>query len=190
MACRQVLLVLAMTGAATAMAMAGPLAERAAEAERLTAAGNPLAAIDALDSAIQHVWAQMPLTVRKALLVDSVGGYGIYAERESAVYRPGETILIYAEPVGFGYGRDALGTLQIAFDVDLALDDGTGREVLSRKDFIALETPVRYRNREFHVNMSLNLTGAPPDRYVAHFLLKDRHSDKTATVSVPFEIAE
>lgn len=190
MACRRALLVLAMTGAASAMAMAGPLVDRASEAERLVAAGDPLAAIDALDAAILQVWTEMPLAIRKALLVDSATGYGIYAERKSPVYRAGETILLYVEPVGFAYGRDALGITQIAFDIDLAIDDGTGRQVLAQKDFVSVATPVRYNNREFHISLSLNLTGAPPDSYVAHFHFKDRHSEKTADSSVGFEIAQ
>lgn len=184
------ILAIGMVGAMTAMAGAGSLVQRAEEAERLAAAGDPLRALEELDRAVEQVWSAMPLTIRKALLVDGASGYGIYAPREQAIYQPGEVIIVYAEPVGFAYGRNPLGGLQIAFDIDLVLTDASAEEVLSRENFISIDTPVRYRNREFQLTLSLNLTGAPAGRYTANFLAKDRHSDKTAPIEVAFEIAE
>jgi hypothetical protein len=32
------------------------------------------------------------------------GGYGIYEERKSNVFKPGETFLLYVEPLGYTYG--------------------------------------------------------------------------------------
>ena len=32
-------------------------------------------------------------------------GYGMYEERESNVFAPGETFLLYVEPVGYSYGN-------------------------------------------------------------------------------------
>lgn len=187
---RKAILAIFMAGGMTAMSSAGPVAELAGEAERLAEGGDPLRALEELDRAVEHVWSRMPLTIRKALLVDSASGYGIYAPREDPVYRPGEVIQIYAEPVGFAYGRNPLGGLQISFDIDLVLRDGSGEEVLAREDFISVETPVRYRNREFQLTLSLNLTGAPTGKYAASFLARDRHSDKSAPIELTFEIAE
>ena len=174
----------------TGMAAAGVISDKAGEAEKLLEAGDHVAALEALDAAADAIWTAMPLTIRKAVLVDSSSGYGIYAPREEKPYAQEEDILIYVEPLGFAYGRDSLGGLQIAFDTDMSLVDEDGEEVLVREDFLSTETPVRYRNREFNLSLTLNLTGAPAGVYTAIFLLKDRHSDKTAEFSVPFEIGE
>jgi hypothetical protein len=32
------------------------------------------------------------------------GGYGMYEDRKSNVFKPGETFLLYVEPVGYAYG--------------------------------------------------------------------------------------
>lgn len=34
---------------------------------------------------------------------ESVGGYGVYEERESSSFAPGEDIVLYSEPVGFSH---------------------------------------------------------------------------------------
>ena len=40
------------------------------------------------------------------------GGYGMYEERKSNIFKPGETFLLYVEPVGYRYGTitDSDGT--------------------------------------------------------------------------------
>ncbi|QDZ01695.1 hypothetical protein FQ775_15690 [Nitratireductor mangrovi] len=180
---------LMVAGGISGAAAAGSIADKGAEAEKQFAAGQPIAAIETLDSAVAKIWDTMPLTVRRAVLVESVSGYGIYAPRDKPAFGPGEAIVIYVEPIGFAYGKDSLGAGQIAFDIDLAIEDEAGTQVLQRENFVSVETPVRYRNREFHLTVNLNLSGAPTGKYVGRFLLKDRHSDKTAEFDVPFEIA-
>ena len=32
------------------------------------------------------------------------GGYGMYEDRKSNIFKPGETFLLYVEPVGYTYG--------------------------------------------------------------------------------------
>ena len=169
---------------------AGPIADKGREAETLAGSGDPLKAFEALDAAAEQIWNEMPLTIRKVLLVESAEGYGIYAPRESSVYKSGESIRIYTEPVGFGYGRTALGGYEVAFDVDFAVTDESGEEVLNEEDFLAFAMPLRYRNREFQLTLAVNLDGAPAGRYTGTFLMKDKHSEKTASFSVPFEISE
>src|SRR5919112_1000060 len=40
------------------------------------------------------------------------GGYGMYEDRKSNIFKPGETFLLYVEPVGYTYGTvtDSDGT--------------------------------------------------------------------------------
>ena len=72
---------------------AGEIADAGAKAEQAMEAGDPVAAVNALDEAMEAIWKASPLVFRKALLVDSGGGFGIYVEREGATYKPGEAII-------------------------------------------------------------------------------------------------
>lgn len=40
-------------------------------------------------------------------------GYGVYEERDSSTFSPGEDIILYIEPVGFEYGTTEEGALFI-----------------------------------------------------------------------------
>ncbi len=167
--------------------MAGPVADFAAKAEEL-AKSDPVAALAALDQAIEEVWNASPLLLRKALFVDSASGFGVYAERSGSVFKQGEPIVVYGEPLGFAYGKNLIGGMEINLAVDLALLDGSGTELGAQKDFGEFVLPVRYHNREFQITLTVNLPGFPAGKYLARFTLRDRHSEKTATFELPFEI--
>ena len=173
---------------AASPAFAGPVTDLAAKAEAAMA-GDPLAALSALDEAVEAVWSASPLLFRKALFVDSASGFGIYAERANAVFKPGEPIIIYSEPVGFGYGKNAVGGLEINLVADFVLTSDSGEELFKKDEFFASEQPVRYHNREFLMTITLNLTGLPAGKYVGKFKVRDKHSDKTGEFELAFEVA-
>lgn len=168
--------------------LAGPVADHAAQAEAAMAT-DPIAALGHLDAAIEEVWKAAPLAFRKVLFAESAGGFGIYAERPNAIFKPGEPILIYGEPVGFGYGKTALGGLEISLVLDFVLANEAGEELFAKADFIAYQLPVRYHNREFNTATTLNLTGLEPGKYIAKFKMRDKHSDKTGAFELKFEVA-
>lgn len=180
--------ILAMTLLLSSPATAGPITEAAAKAEQLLDAKDPVGAVAALDEAIDVVWTQAPLTIRKALFVDNASGYGIYAERAAAVFKPGEPILVYAEPIGFAYGKNNIGGLEISLVTDFVLQDPKGETLYAKDDFVTVTLPVRYRNREFQMTLTINLTGLPEGSYVGKFRVRDRHSDKSAVFDMPFEV--
>ena len=55
------------------------------------------------------------------------GGYGIYEDRKSNVFKPGETILLYVEPLGYTYGtvtdEDGNTLYTINFTLDFIISD-------------------------------------------------------------------
>lgn len=171
-------------------AVAGTIADRSAEAEKLVVKGDNLGALDALDAAVDEIWTNMPLTIRKVVLVDSYEGFGVYAPRANAIYRPGEQVVIYTEPVGYKYGKSSLGELEIAIDVDVKIRDAAGKTVASKRNFGSLAKQVRYHNREFFFTLTVDLSGVEEGKYEGVFLLRDKHSEKTAEFSVPFEIGK
>jgi hypothetical protein len=173
-----------------ASSRAGPIADDAQEAERLLQQGDPVGAVTALDKAMGEVWAASPLVFRKVLFVEDSDGFGIYRPRESDIFKPGEPLVIYAEPIGFGYGKHSIGGNEIGLTSDFILTDTDGKELYSKDDFLAVTLPVRYHNREFQMQLTVNLTGLPAGKYIAKFHVRDQHSDKSGDFELPFELAE
>ena len=58
-------------------------------------------------------------------------GYGIYEERESNIFAPGETFLLYVEPVGYSYGNmtgengERLYTMNFTVGFTISTPNGT-----------------------------------------------------------------
>ncbi|MER8846360.1 hypothetical protein [Mesorhizobium australicum] len=71
----------------------------------------------------------MPLGVLNVKQVDTASGFGIYSERANHIYKPGEKIVLYMEPVGYGYGKDGLGNSMIALSVDITVVSAAGEKL-------------------------------------------------------------
>lgn len=128
---------------------------------------------------VQRVWSETPLKLRSLQLVKQGSqGFGMYERRSDNVFKPGEKILTYAEPVGFGWRDIGRGAFEIGFGIDLRVLDATGTEVASQKDFATLKRETHARNMEFSVDLSLSLDGAPPGTYTIEYTLRDLGSPK------------
>ncbi len=170
---------------------AGPIVEKAAEAEQLLQSGEPIDALERLEEAVEIAWAAAPLIVRKALFVEQADGYGLYLSRAAgSVFKPDEKMLIYVEPQAFGYARNGSGSYSIGFDTDFVLADPEGKVLLSQKDFAKVEKPVRYKNREFFLSLTVTLTGVPAGEYQLGFRLRDQNSDKSVVFQLPVTFRE
>jgi hypothetical protein len=180
--------IMAGLAAANAPAAAGEIVEHAAKAESLEQQGDYLGALSALDEAVAVIWQKSPLQFRKFLFVDSAAGYGVYARRESAVFKKGEPLHVYAEPIGFAYGKNALGNMEITMPVDFELQDEKGKTIFQKSDFVSFSLPVRDHNREFNMTFTVNLSGLSVGRYRARFHVRDKYSDKSGDFTLPFEI--
>lgn len=175
--------------AATSPGQCGPITDHAALAERLIEENDPVGAVAALDAAIEEVWKRSPLIFRKSLFVEDSAGFGIYRERDSEIFKPGEPLVVYAEPIGFAYGKNAIGGMEINLVADFVLTDRDGKTLFSKDDFLNVALPVRYHNREFQMKLTVNLTGLPAGKYIARFNVRDHHSDKSGMFELPFEVA-
>src|ERR1700728_1790883 len=87
-------------------------------------AGNAqsLAEIDRREAAVVDAWVATPLAVRKALFVaEHPQGFGQYVERPTSVFKPGEKLVAYAEPIGYGWKDIGNGEYQFGFKVDFLI---------------------------------------------------------------------
>jgi hypothetical protein len=169
---------------------AGEIADRAAEAERLLETGQGLDIIETFEQAQDVLWTAMPLTIRRVVLVSEASGVGVYRPRGNNRFRADEALLLYIEPVGYGYGNDGLGNNVIELAVDLTLRTEAGELLGTIEDIGSIKVSSRSRNRELFFNLTLTFTGGTvgPGRYRAEFLMRDKNSSKTATFTVDFVI--
>ena len=149
--------------------------------------------LDALVAAEQQVaaaWDAMPLTFRKTLFASGIEAYGVYTPKDGSSFAPGEQIVVYAEPVGYGYRTNADGTFGFGFNFDLVVKTEDGEIVAGKDQFATFELTSNTQNREFLVSLTLTLNEAPAGNYVLEYLAHDIASDETATISMPFTISE
>jgi hypothetical protein len=69
------------------------------------------------------------------------GGYGIYEDRKSNIFKPGETFLLYVEPLGYTYGtvtdEDGGNTLYtMNFTLDFIISDENGNVLGKQEIFL------------------------------------------------------
>lgn len=170
---------------------AGQISTLAGQVETQIAAGDGAAAVAGARQILDEVWTQLPLGFSTVALADGdPSGFGVFNERDSDTYKPGEPIVIYAEPYGFGYGKVAEGVWRIAFDVDLVVKSADGAMLANMPNIMKLALNTRRRNKEFHANLTYNLTGAGPGSYVLVTTFRDQNSDKSASFEMPIGIAE
>lgn len=166
---------------------AGPVADAGARAEALSGEGKTLAALSALDDAVDAVWTAAPLTFRKALPVARAAGFGLYQARPDARYRVGETVTVYVEPVGFLYGRSG-AFYTIGLVAGLAIENGSGQVLAEARDLFDVAVRSRHKNREFNLSLSFAMPDLKPGDYVGTFTVRDRHSQKSGSFDIPFSV--
>lgn len=149
-----------------------------------------LEALDAAEAQVAQVWEETPLTFRKALFADKIDAFGVYEPKQGTVFSPGEPIVVYAEPVGYGYQSNDDGTYSFGFDFDLVVKTAEGQIMGGQEKFARTELKSRVQNKEFLVTLTLSLDGAPAGNYVLEYLAQDIASDETATITMPFTIAD
>ena len=161
------------------------LAKRAAaDAKR----GNDLKAYNTIRKAAQRIWARGPLLFREALFVKSAPtGYGIYDPRPNNVFKPGEKLFIYVEPVGFTWEKKG-GLNHAELVSDLVLKDSEGEVLGEQAGFGTFTFDSRDTNMEVMTALTIDFTEAPAGKYVAELKFTDKLGKKSASFELPFEI--
>jgi hypothetical protein len=147
--------------------------------------------IDRREAAVVEAWEKTPLTMRRVVFVaEPPAGFGQFVERKSNIFKPGEKLVAYAEPVGYGWKESGKGSFEFGFNVDFLVKTREGKVLAGQENFAKLTEMSRARNREFMVTLTMNVTGAPPGDYVLEYKLRDLASDKSTVIDLPFKIAE
>jgi len=167
---RAILLLLAISGAANA---------------------QTLDELERREAAVVEAWNAAPLTLRNAVFVtEHPQGFGQYTERSNNVFAKDEKLVVYAEPVGYGWKDIGKGQYEFGLMVDFLIKSPDGKVLTGQENFANLDMKSHARNREFMVVLTLSVEGAPPGDYVLEYKLHDIASEKTASVDLPFKIAQ
>ena len=171
------------------------------QARQSLAQGRERQALAQIDQAARALWQRLPLELSQAVLVaEPAKGYGIYQPRQDNVYliaspeRPvfpgkGQPMYIYLEPRNYGIKPLPQGRWEISFAMDVELLDGQGKHLFSKKDFMRVQSVSRHFNREFFLNVTVNLKGAPTGAYELRLTLKDMVSKQEAVATLPVKLA-
>lgn len=184
-------LTVATTLSANPAARAGPLAEAAAQAEKLAASGDAAKARDLLRQAMSNFSQTLPFAIGKAVFVSRPPtGYAMYEPRDGSVFKAGESLISYIEPVGLTW-KDAAtkGKLETHFTVDFDILNPKGDVLAGQKAFGDFTFTGYLRNQEIYSTLTIEVSGAPAGDYVLRFHFNDVNSGKSASIDQPFKIA-
>lgn len=162
----------------------------AKEAQAAAKDGKPLEAYDKMRQATLKMWSAGPLDFRKALFVTKPpSGFGIYNPRPDSIFKPGEKLILYVEPVGFTW-KPKDGLNHAALSADLVLKSEEGAIMGEQEGFATFTFDSREENLEVMSAVTIDFTEAPAGRYSAELKFTDTLGDKSATFSLPFEIKD
>jgi hypothetical protein len=134
-------------------------------------------------------WDQLEFEPRGATFVNesAVIGNGQYQEH-SNVFPPGENIVLYVQPIGFGHkqiqGQNGEKLYLMNFTADIVLSMKNGTIVGGGQD-ITLSQPIsHYRNTELYTTLTVTQKNPfPAGDYIFKYTLKDQTTGKSFDIS-------
>lgn len=142
-----------------------------------------------LDQARTKLAELATLQVRNLTFVDSVDGYGDYAMREQATFKPGDSVTLYAEIENFTSESTKQGH-RTRLGTSFEILDKNGKRIDSAQ-FPEVEDLCKTPRRDFHMQYTVTLpTRIYADNYEIRLIVTDEQSHKIGQASLPLEIAE
>jgi hypothetical protein len=175
----------------------------AAATTNLTATNNMT--IEDAKELYLSVWNQTEFNATFSTFVEpfSAAGYGVYEER-SNIFAPGETIVLYVEPVGFAYKQvideergsnndTMLYLMNMTSDYKIAAANGTELELQLIEDKQGLRNITSHRpNTEMYLTLTLTpeVQPLPIGSYVITYSVTDEISGESFELEKEITIAE
>src|SRR5918994_1288755 len=152
----------------------------------LSEGANQLAELEAAKQQYLSVWNSTAFSSQFDVFIEegSHGGYGMYREHVPAnVFRPGETIVLYVEPVGFGHqpvidGDNVNNTAtlyRMNMTADYIISDSNGTELATIEDLQVGELISHRQNTEFSLTLILSQEEPfPVGDYIVTYVVHDQ----------------
>lgn len=129
--------------------------------------------------------------------VNSASGYGVYEEKDSNNFKPGEEIILYIEPVGFGYGTasgdnandddegdESQQLHTINFSADFIISDTDGNVLTGQQGIPVSEIISHHENKEVFIPFTITQTSPFPEGdYVITYTIHDNNSGNSFNVT-------
>lgn len=121
-------------------------------------------------------------------------GYGVYDERDSSTFSPGEDIILYIEPVGFEYGTTGEGDeslYTINFSADFVISDSEGNVLTGQQGLPVSEIISHHQNKEVFIPFTISQTSPfPTDDYVITYTIHDSNSGNSFDIIKEITISD
>ena len=164
------------------------IASSAVLAAEQAGADPSIAAIESARAATIAALKAAPLGFRRVLFVaDAPGGFGAYEPRPDNVFKPGEPLVVYTEPIGIAWKQEG-NVFSSKLVVDFELRSPDGKVLGGQKGFGEFAFTAREPAIDYMAHVTINLTGAPAGAYILGLTVRDTNSGKSATTDLPFEI--
>ncbi|HVJ69624.1 MAG TPA: hypothetical protein VM510_16725 [Caulifigura sp.] len=146
------------------------------------------ATLDRLRAAEQFLQTSARLELGSLAFCDKIDGFGAYHPFESDVFRPGQSVLLYAEVRNFKTDVTPAGryrtSLRSTIEIVKAGDDG---EMIERRHFDSTEDQSRSPRRDYFHSYKLDLPlHITPGNYQLRLTLEDELSGKIGTSTIDF----
>ena len=179
-------------------------ASTSAAATNLTATTNNMTIEDAKELYLS-VWNQTEFNATFSTFVEpfSAAGYGVYEER-SNIFAPGETVVLYVEPVGFAHkqvideergsnNNTLLYLMNMTSNYKIAAANGTELELQLIEDEQGLRNITSHRpNTEMYLTLTLTpeVQPLPVGSYVITYSVIDEISGESFELEKDITVAE
>ncbi|MBJ7450088.1 MAG: hypothetical protein JHC93_07015 [Parachlamydiales bacterium] len=151
--------------------------------------GEIRAALESVDQAKLMLFQAAPLALENFQLVKEPStAYGVYQTRESNVFKTGDTIYIYCEPIGYTIKEEG-ENYNFKLTTDFSISDDKNNVLARQEDFANFGLDSHEPNTELMLNINYKFTGAEPGTYFLQTTVRDQYSDKrtSKTIVVKFE---
>jgi hypothetical protein len=120
-------------------------------------------------------------SAKDVFVISKPQGYGMYDERSSNVFQPGETMILYIEPVGFVYKNltDSQGNslYSMKFSGSATIYNGNGKKLTEPIEIPINELISHYKNKEVILPFTLSQSSPfPPGDYIIKYTISDSNS--------------
>ncbi|WP_298958689.1 hypothetical protein [uncultured Roseibium sp.] len=166
--------------------LTGTLAAQAQSEQVAKPSQSFLQALNTLDSA----WNASELAFTTvSFSEDASTGYGKYTPLDAAKFADGDTINVYAEPVGYGFQESADG---YAYELTASyrLLNLSGQVLAEQSNFASFSGNSRSKKRELSAALSFQFSGLPAGDYQLETSFSDEFGGKKAAFNLPFTVVE
>ncbi|WP_428528175.1 hypothetical protein [Roseibium sp.] len=139
-------------------------------------------------TAFDAAWTADGLAFSTVTFTDGPGsGYGKYTARANNTFSSGDTIALYAEPVGYAFEQSQDGyTYKLAASYRLL--NPSGQVLSEQSDFAEFTGTTRSKQRQLSASLSFQFDGLPAGDYELEASFADQTGNQTASFKLPFTV--